>query len=229
MMKLPPAKCALDVATDFLKELHNWIISYLEKRISPEILSATPMEFWFTVPAIWSDHAKDATRKAALSAGFGSHGEDSIFLIPEPEAAGIATLKSLSDTGSRTDAQPGDGLLICDCGGGTVDITCYKVIQVQPKLEFEELVEGMGGKCGSTYIDRAFHRWMSEKFGKAFDGLSFEKRGPGSRFMRDFENCKHDFGFGDGEEQGFEIHLVMPGVEGHEFYDEEEAVVKIDG
>ncbi|KAH7135278.1 hypothetical protein B0J11DRAFT_156863 [Dendryphion nanum] len=229
MMKLPPAKCASDVATDFLKELHAWIISYLEKRISPEILAATPMEFWFTVPAIWSDHAKDATRKAALAAGFGSHGEDSIFLIPEPEAAGISTLKSLSDTGARTDAQPDDRLLICDCGGGTVDITCYRVVQVHPKLEFEELVEGMGGKCGSTYIDRAFHRWMSEKFKKQFDDLSFEKRGPGSRFMKDFENHKHDFGYTDNLDHVYEIYLVMPGVSTSEFYDDEESTVQING
>lgn len=58
---------------------------------------------------------------------------------------------------------------------------------VDPKLEFEELVVGTGGKCGSTYIDREFIKWMTGKFGPAYTSVSWDKRGPASRFMKDFE------------------------------------------
>ena len=52
----------------------------------------------------------------------------------------------------------------------------------------------LGGKCGSTYIDREFIKWMENKFGNAYTSLSLIKKGPASRFMKDFESHKRDFG-----------------------------------
>jgi hypothetical protein len=66
----------------------------VEKLGGSDILKITPMEFWLTVPAIWSDEAKAATRAAAKAAGFGSRPGDEINLIPEPEAAAHLALKS---------------------------------------------------------------------------------------------------------------------------------------
>ncbi|OCK73988.1 actin-like ATPase domain-containing protein [Lepidopterella palustris CBS 459.81] len=229
MLKLPAGKTAKDVAADYLREVCDWTMKQLAKRISQEVLDVTPLEFWFTVPAIWSDKAKDATRTAARTAGFGVRPGDKIFMIPEPEAAGIATLKSLTHDGSTTQVKPGDGIIICDCGGGTVDITTYKVISTMPKLEFEELVEGAGGKCGSTYIDRQFHQWMCDKFGAHFENLKFEKKGPGSRFMKDFEGYKRDFGSSNDLDQVYELALVMSGVSSSSYYDDDESVVKLTG
>jgi hypothetical protein len=34
--------------------------------------------------------------------------------------------------------------MVCDCGGGTVDITTYSMVEVEPRLEFEELLVGIG-------------------------------------------------------------------------------------
>jgi hypothetical protein len=146
-------------------------------------------------------------------------------------------LKGLSEGSSATRVNTGEGILICDCGGGTVDITSYKVLQVTPKLEFEELVEGIGGKCGSTYIDRAFHRWMLETFGSAFESLTFEKTGPGSRFMKEFESHKRDFGYSPNHDQDYnidldhpyEINLVIPGATDSAHYDSDESVIKFSG
>lgn len=237
MLRLPPGKTAEEVVTDYLHEIYNWIFNMISNRISVEVLAMTPMEFWFTVPAIWSDRAKSATIMAAKNAGFAGRDADSIRLIPEPEAAGVATLKGLAEGSSATKINNGDGILICDCGGGTVDITSYRVIQVRPKLEFEELVEGVGGKCGSTYIDRAFHRWMSATFGRKFDDLSFEKIGPGSRFMKEFESFKRDFGYSSSRgpdysidlETFYEINLVIPRAKDSTHYDSDESVVKLQG
>lgn len=72
----------------------------------------------------------------------------------------------------------GDGLPVCDCSGGTVDVMTYKIISTVTNLVFEEPVEGAGGKCGSAFIDRRFHHlWMSQKFGLAFDTLNSRKKG----------------------------------------------------
>ncbi|OJJ42093.1 hypothetical protein ASPZODRAFT_126134 [Penicilliopsis zonata CBS 506.65] len=225
LMKIPAFKAdARDVCTDYLAEIYKYTISYLERRLTREVLRETTLEFWFTTPAIWSDKARHDTYQAASRAGFDSRPMDEINMITEPEAAAISTLNSFS----KSDSNPvniGDGLLICDCGGGTVDIITYLVTHMQPNLEFEELLVGTGGKCGSTYIDRNFHKWMSAKFGSSFDKMKFEKKGPGSHFMKDFEAEKRDFGVSGTMDKTFEIDLVMPGMTDSENYNSEDGVV----
>lgn len=49
------------------------------------------------------------------------------------------------------------------------------------------------GKCGSTYIDRNFHKLLAERFGKAFTSLGADDIGPGSDLMDNFERFKKDF------------------------------------
>ncbi|KAL4900219.1 hypothetical protein BDW74DRAFT_182974 [Aspergillus multicolor] len=209
MFDLPEDKDEVEVAGDFLSGVYNHILTCIAKRITEEALNRIQLEFWFTVPAIWSDQAKHATLKAARRAGFGSRRgnvEDTICLIPEPEAAAIAVLKRSTEVGLPV--KPEDGVLVCDCGGGTVDITTYLVKEVRPILRFEELCTGYGAKCGSTAIDREFYGLMRRKFGKAFTDLSRIKTAPGSHFMNQFERIKRDFGH-DSENTTYDLPLRM--------------------
>ncbi|ORY07257.1 hypothetical protein BCR34DRAFT_603919 [Clohesyomyces aquaticus] len=224
VMKLPPMKNATQVCGEYLKELYDFTMALLDQRSDADVLRITPIEFWFTVPAIWSDAAKASTKRAAEFAGFGSRTGDQINFISEPEAAAIATLNSVTYGGSEMQISPGDGVLICDCGGGTVDITTYLVRAIQP-LDFEELLIGEGGKCGSTYIDRLFLQWVTATFGAAFTSLPFEKRGPGSQFMNQFENHKRDFGLQHNSTAPFEVELVLEGVTSPH-YNAEEGKIK---
>jgi hypothetical protein len=82
MMKLPAFRDAEGVCEDFLREVYKYVSSKLGREM--------------TLPAIWSEEAKDSTLKAARRAGFGSRAGDDIFTIAEPEAAAIATLKKYS-------------------------------------------------------------------------------------------------------------------------------------
>jgi hypothetical protein len=34
--------------------------------------------------------------------------------------------------------------MVCDCGGGTVDITTYSMVEIEPRFEFKELLVGLG-------------------------------------------------------------------------------------
>ncbi|KAE9990671.1 hypothetical protein EG327_001066 [Venturia inaequalis] len=217
---LPNGYEAEDVCRDFLSEIYKYMLHHLNQRLSRETVSMTPFEFWFTTPSIWSDAAKAATKRAAYAAGFGSRDGDRIFVISEPEAAAIATLKYLA---VDEQVHVGNGVLICDCGGGTVDITTYTIINTTPELEFEELLVGVGGKCGSTFIDRLFLDWMSATFGTAFDGLPAKKRAPGSKFMLEFERAKFEFGYSN--DTRFEVSLNMPKAESSEYYDDEESMI----
>jgi hypothetical protein len=47
--------------------------------------------------------------------------------------------------------------------------------------------------CGSTFIDRNFNAWMTEKFGTAYTSVDMEMRGSSSNFFRQFEIAKRNF------------------------------------
>lgn len=95
IFRLPRGKKPIDVVTDYLRAVYNMFWGVLiEKLGGSDILDVTPIEYWLTVPAIWSDEAKHLTAKAARTAGFGSRKEDKLSLISEPEAAAHLALKS---------------------------------------------------------------------------------------------------------------------------------------
>ena len=93
IFRLPEFKTAIEVAADFLASVYSHMMFVLERQISADILAITPIEYWLTMPEVWSDQAQRATRDAAIKAGFASRPSDELFMISEPEAAAIATLK----------------------------------------------------------------------------------------------------------------------------------------
>jgi hypothetical protein len=57
-------------------------------------VESTRIEYWLTVPAVWSDKAKFDTLSCASQAGFGD--VDKIRLVTEPEAAAVHTFAQVS-------------------------------------------------------------------------------------------------------------------------------------
>ncbi|KAI5364531.1 Putative Heat shock protein 70 family [Septoria linicola] len=194
----PIYKTPVQICADFLTEIAGLAHEHLVGRLGPELLAATPMEFWFTVPAVWSEKAKAdtllAARKAAKQSQLPCLAGSQVFLIREPEAAAVATLTDITRGNSQQQIKIGESIMVVDCGGGTVDITTYVIDAISPKLAFKELLVGAGGKCGSTYIDRQFIKWMERTFGDAYTGLPWHMRGPSSRLMQEFETVKRNFG-----------------------------------
>ncbi|KAM3500197.1 hypothetical protein MY10362_006621 [Beauveria mimosiformis] len=172
-------------------------------------LDELPVEFWLTVPASWSEKAKLLTKAAAIEAGFGNRAIDRVMLISEPEAAAQYTLKS-SFHHLEAFVQKNTGVMVCDCGGGTVDITTYEIEEVQPLLKLREIAVGIAGKCGATFVDRNFFKLMADRFGEAFTDLDPEQIGPGSTFMNQFEQRKKDFSHGNISRRAHRIPLFMP-------------------
>lgn len=93
MLQLPTFRQASGVCEDFLHEVYDHVSTKLRQQMTDLTFESTPMECWITLPAIWSDEAKDATLTAAKKAGFGNRTGDEVFTIAEPEAAAIATLR----------------------------------------------------------------------------------------------------------------------------------------
>ncbi|EAW24046.1 Hsp70 family protein [Aspergillus fischeri NRRL 181] len=215
IMKLPHGKIAIQVVTEFLREVYVHICRELEKVLAelcpPLRLRDVHMEFWFTTPAVWSDQIQFEYKEAAIRAGFGpsdDRPDDTIYMLCEPEAAALATFKTMPLCGPGMQIKPGDGVLICDCGGGTVDVTSYLISEVSPKLSFDELTSAVGGMCGATAIDRNFYLLMSERFGAAFKDLPLRQKGPDSEFMGYFQTIKEEFCC-SAVDRVYRLHLAM--------------------
>ena len=84
----------------------------------------------------------------------------------------------------------------------------------------------LGGKCGSTCIDRKLHDLLSQRFGDAFKNVSWVHKGPGSRLMTSFEGIKRDFGLNDNHDER-ELGPINLGIPDSVYYDEEERLVKL--
>jgi serine/threonine-protein kinase ATR len=57
--------------------------------------------------------------------------------------------------------------VVCDAGGGTVDLISYEVTQID-KLEIKEVTEGTGGRCGSSMLNMRFRRHLKQTHGDKY-------------------------------------------------------------
>lgn len=156
---LPPAYTAdaEKICTDYLTALRTHTEQVLKHKLPQSILKTTPIEYIITVPAVWSDSAQAKTRHCAEKAGMGK----SLQIISEPEAAAIYALHAMDPHSIKI----GDTFVLCDAGGGTVDLISYTVSALKPILQVEEAATGTGRICGSTFLNRIFQKHISEKLG----------------------------------------------------------------
>ena len=148
-----------DLITDYLAELYKHLMYTLEEKLGASILRTIPIEFCLTVPAIWTEVSKEKTLKACRKAGIKS--ETEISLVSEPEAAAIYALHGLDPHGLKI----GDSFVLCDAGGGTVDLISYTITDLYPILKVKEAAAGTGGLCGSTFLNRRFGEFLTTKLG----------------------------------------------------------------
>ncbi|KAF9048041.1 actin-like ATPase domain-containing protein [Hymenopellis radicata] len=155
---LPPGKKAIDLIVDFLGCL--W--EYAKEQITREIGAVADLntaDVWLTVPAAWDAKGCDIMRDAAIAAGLvqsaragDSQWRDRLRIITEPEAAAVhcAHLTDLHKL------KPSQNFIVCDAGGGTVDLAIYKIIGQMANLEIAEIAARSGANCGSLFLDLRF-------------------------------------------------------------------------
>jgi hypothetical protein len=103
-MNTPPGKGPKEVVTDYLTGLYACVETRLKAR-SEVAFQLSPLEIWVTVPAMWTDAAKNATREAVLAAGFGSRPSDTVNVISEPEAAALTVMTQRTGLGALTELE----------------------------------------------------------------------------------------------------------------------------
>ncbi|CAG2199385.1 unnamed protein product [Mytilus edulis] len=112
-----------------------------------------------TVPAIWTDAAKQFMRKSAEKAGIPG---ENLLITLEPEAASIycqylPTEKLNSAEEGFTMSEVGTKYMIIDLGGGTADMTVH---EKKENEKLKELCQATGDACGGTSIDNEFFQLM---------------------------------------------------------------------
>ncbi|MCJ1304113.1 hypothetical protein MMC08_006925 [Hypocenomyce scalaris] len=147
------------LTTDYLAVLRKHAIHVLSNRLPKSALETTPIEYVITVPAVWSDAAQAKTRSCAEKAGMGSGAK--LHIISEPEAAAIYALHTMDTHNLNV----GDTFVLCDAGGGTVDLISYRILALEPALELEEAAPGTGSLSGSTFLDRMFAEFLQDELG----------------------------------------------------------------
>ncbi|TKX25123.1 hypothetical protein C1H76_2615 [Elsinoe australis] len=166
------------------------------------------VQFILTVPAIWSDSAKEATMMAGRNAGM-----EDLRMVSEPEAAAAFALTATEDLGLRT----GDIWTLCDLGAGTGDLITYEIMSLAP-LTLREIVEGQGALCGGAHVDRALVELFKKLFGpEEFEMISKTTPHTFEKALSDFrEHVKPNYDPTTGNSDDTEFLLTMPSILNHE-------------
>ncbi|CAD0083318.1 unnamed protein product [Aureobasidium vineae] len=168
-------KTVEEAVSDYLTEIYRRAKEALVKRFTQHMVSTTTIEVVLTVPAVWTDAAKDATLKAAEKAGMGPE----LYMISEPEAAAIYALKSMGN--KQKLLKVGDNSIVCDAGGGT--------IRSLSPLRLEESATGTGALCGGVFLNMRFRNLVESRMGaQAFKDLCEQKPKCMNVALAEFEN-----------------------------------------
>jgi Hsp70 protein len=169
------------LTTDFLKCLRKHAYEILKLKLGKGVVDSTPLDFVLTVPACWAEAAQDRTIACASAAGMGSN----VRIVSEPESAAVYTLDAMDPHNLKK----GDKFVLCDAGGGTVDLITYEILELAPKVKVREAVPGDGDVCGGVFLNRIFAKYLDETFGEdaEWDEELQEEA------LRSFEHIKKDF------------------------------------
>ncbi|CAC5393204.1 unnamed protein product [Mytilus coruscus] len=144
---------AIDVFAAAIGALRQHMMDHVKKqRVN---LQPHEIKWVLTVPAMWTDKAKEFMRESAEKAGIR---KDRLVIALEPEAASIYCQHLPPDkmTGAIEGFSVADDdskYLVIDIGGGTVDITAHHKVCED---DLQELCSASGGACGGTTVDKEF-------------------------------------------------------------------------
>lgn len=164
MEKLSPLECS----RRFLEHLTQGLLS--AESASGRERNLADAAIVVTVPASFSEIARQLTSEAALAAGLGE-----VILLEEPQAAFYAwTAQAGSDW--RQQVRAGDIVLVCDVGGGTADFSLLAITEQEGNLAIERISVGEHLLLGGDNMDLALAYALQAQFeqeGKEIDHWQF--------------------------------------------------------
>lgn len=106
----------MDVVVDYLSHVLNFVWVTIQKDLGLR-LSHLPVDLRFTIPVTRSDRGRELSEEAVIRAWNFKRPQDRLTLMSEPDAAAESVHAQLKEEATL---QTGDGILVCDCGSGTV-------------------------------------------------------------------------------------------------------------
>lgn len=154
-----------------LKKIISEVLKAIKKEAIKMISSKrknileSDIEWTVTVPAIWRENSKEIMIEASKDAGIFNEYEDNKFdfLALEPESAALDYIQE--KTSDKDSIKLGNNYIICDIGGGTIDISTHtrKIDNISGEIYIEELYPPSGGNNGSKYINELFMEKVIKK------------------------------------------------------------------
>ncbi len=112
-----------------------------------------------TVPASFDIVARELTIEAAKFAGL----PDDLILLEEPQAALYHWIHSVGDDWRKL-VKPGERILVCDCGGGTTDLTLLVVEEDSGELNLRRIAVGNHLLVGGDNMDLTLAHHSAQRF-----------------------------------------------------------------
>ncbi|KAF8975557.1 hypothetical protein BGZ46_009043 [Entomortierella lignicola] len=146
--------------SDYLRAVHVHAIGEILKN-SAAGFDQSHIQYCLTVPAMWTDAAKGVMRQTAIQAGLIQPNDPPhrLLLVSEPEAAAMYCERKCEQFNLRH----GDRFMICDAGGGTVDLIVFQVDYSSGTRHLIEVTRGSGASCGSGFLDENFNNLVRHK------------------------------------------------------------------
>ncbi|CAJ0545661.1 Ff.00g091340.m01.CDS01 [Fusarium sp. VM40] len=152
----------IEIIATFLRKLWDHSLDSIRRAVGVDLLKRTKLQVVITLPAIWPPYAQQRMKQASQQSGIldgRPAGATTLRFISEPEAAALATIK---DHAKRSNIQTGDTIVVCDAGGGTVDLISYIFESTDPFV-IKECVKGDGDLCGGVFLDEGFIKLVRKK------------------------------------------------------------------
>ncbi|EIN07327.1 hypothetical protein PUNSTDRAFT_136012 [Punctularia strigosozonata HHB-11173 SS5] len=162
---LPLRKTVVQVFGDFLKYMLSCVRSFIKDSHgngrSIWASCQNDIQYVLTHPNGWEGSQQSKMRDSAVHGGLipDTHvGRERIFFVTEGEAS----LHSCLANGLAGRLETGDGILIADAGGGTLDFSSYQVTSLNP-LEVRELVPAACSLQGSVFVSTRARKFFQAK------------------------------------------------------------------
>ena len=171
---------ALQVFSIVFTELGQCILHQINlSKVASITVTADDVCWMITIPAIWTDEARQFMREAASMAGLLKNR-----LVLEPEAAALYAVNQslcLRNDFKMGKFGPGSKYILADLGGGTADICVHEMLDGN---RLRELYRATGGYAGGSTVNQACLKVFEDIFG----GKAMEL------FQKDYPHAYHELG-----------------------------------
>jgi len=159
---LPRNKTVIDIFSDLLTYMYKSTKRYIRERQGDDIWESvgTNIEFILSHPNGWEGKQQSEMRRAAITAGLvanASEATDRISFVTEGEASLHFCLNKIP---AALQKYANDGIVVADCGGGTVDISTYARSLGN---KFKEISPAECLLQGSFFVTRRAQAFLTEK------------------------------------------------------------------